>query len=722
MAEQGSGLTRRGFLKVSAAAGGALLVGFYIPGCGRRTANAAGHAPDSEPASDPAAFAPNAWVRIDPQNNVTVMVASSEMGQGVMTSIPMLLAEELDADWSRVRAEFAPVAKAYTNPIIGQQLTGGSTAVRGFWKPVREAGAAAREMLVAAAASTWGVPASSCRTRDSQVIHGESGKKLSYGDLAAKAAKEKVPDSVFLKEPSEFRLIGTPARRLDVPAKTNGSAVFGQDVQLQGLLVASVERCPVFGGKLKRFDASKAKAVKGVKDVFAIDSGVAVVADGFWPALQGRKALKVEWDEGPHRNLSSADIRKQFEQAVDKGVKARREGDPESALKKAAKTVEAVYEVPYLAHACMEPMNCTAHVRSDGCEIWVPTQAQTGTQQTAMHITGLPAEKIQVHTTFLGGGFGRRSERDFVADAVQISKHLGKPVKVLWTREDDTRHDFYRPAAYGRLQAALDDSGAPVAWIHRIASPSIMSRVAPGRVNNGIDNTSVEGAKNLPYAIANLEVTYAMVNPGVPVGFWRSVGSSQNAFITECFLDELAAAGGRDPYQLRRDLLRGHPRHRGVLELAAEKAGWDTPAPKGRHRGIAVAQSFASYAAQVAEVSVDQGKVQVHRVVCAIDCGTVVNPDTVKAQMESAIVYGLTAALMGEITIENGRVKQSNFTDYPMLRMEQMPEVEVYIVPSDAHPGGVGEPGTPPIAPAVANAVFAATGKPVRRLPIELES
>ncbi|MGA7800309.1 MAG: molybdopterin cofactor-binding domain-containing protein, partial [Gammaproteobacteria bacterium] len=465
-----------------------------------------------------------------------------------------------------------------------------------------------------------------------------------------------------------------------------------------------------------------AKAVKGVKHVVQIDSGIAVVADGFWPALQGRKALKVEWDLGPHADLSSAGIRKQFADAVDSGAEARRDGKPEQALKSAAKTLEAVYEVPYLAHACMEPMNCTADVRDGRCEIWVPTQAQTATRATAMSITGLPAGKIQVHTTFLGGGFGRRSEQDFVADAVSVSKQVGAPVKVLWTREDDTRHDFYRPASYSRLSAALDDSGMPVAWIHRIASPSIFSRVMPAAVNNGIDGSSVEGAKNLPYVIPNMLVTYAMVNPGVPVGFWRSVGSSQNAYITECFLDEIARAGGKDPYQLRRDLLANHPRHRAVLELAAEKAGWDTPPPPGSHRGIAMAESFTSYCAQVAEVSVDNGKVRVHRVVCAIDCGTVVNPDTVRAQMESAIVYGLTAALMGEISIKDGRVQQGNFDSYPVLRIEHMPKVEVYIVPSTESPGGVGEPGTPPIAPAVANAVFAATGKPVRKLPIRVQS
>jgi len=727
--DEAAKLTRRGFLKVAAGAGGALLVGFYLPGCSRSDPPAA-RAQDPQGSGtvrrdtgdQPDGYAPNAWIRVDPDNSVTLMVASSEMGQGVMTSIPMLIADEMNADWSKVRAEFAPVNKVYNNPLFGRQATGGSTAIRGYWHPVREAGAAARELLVAAAAQRWGVSADSCSSADGHVLHKARGKKVSYGELTTEAAKLPAPKKVFLKDPDQFDLIGKPVARLDIPAKVDGSARFGQDVKVPGMLIATVERCPVFGGKVKSFDAGKAKAVKGVKHVVQIDSGIAVVADGFWPALQGRKALKVEWDEGPNAELSSAGIRKQFADAVGSGVKARQDGDPAHTIQSASRTLDAVYEVPYLAHACMEPMNCTADVRSDHCEIWVPTQAQTATRSTAMKITGLAADKIKVHTTFLGGGFGRRSEQDFVADAVSVSKRVGAPVKVLWTRDDDTRHDFYRPSSYNHLSAALDDSGMPVAWIHRIASPSILSRVAPGAVKNGIDSSSVEGAKNLPYAIPNLLVTYAMVNPGVPVGFWRSVGSSQNIYITECFLDEVARAGGKDPYQLRRNLLANHPRHRAVLELAAEKAGWDTPPAAGTHRGIAVSKSFASYCAQVAEVSVDNGKVRVHRVVCAIDCGTVVNPDTVRAQMESAIVYGLTAALMGDITIKNGRVQQANFDSYPVLRIEHMPKVDVYIVPSNDPPGGVGEPGTPPIAPAVANAVFAATGKPMRKLPIRVQS
>jgi isoquinoline 1-oxidoreductase beta subunit len=710
--------SRRSFLKASAALGGGLLIGFHLPAFARQL--------DVEPslkegATQPA-FEPNAWIRIGTDDQVTLMVASSEMGQGVMTAIPMLAAEELDADWSKVHAEFAPANKDYYNPIIGQQLTGGSTAVRGFWKPVREAGAAAREMLIAAAAKTWGIDTSSCRTEAGVVINEKSGARLTYGKLADLAAQMPVPVTVFVKEPNEFKIIGKPIPRLDVPAKVNGSAIFGQDVKIPNALTATVLRSPVFGGKVKTFKANKAKAVKGVRHVLQIESGIAVVADHFWAAKQGRDALEVQWDRGANAKLSSKDIYQEFEQAIDKGAVAREEGDTDKAFGRAKKTLQAEYEVPYLAHACMEPMNCTADVRDDECEIWVPTQAQTKTQETASRITGLPIEKIHVHTTFLGGGFGRRGEQDFVEDAVEISKKVGRPVKVLWTRQDDTQHDFYRPAAYSRLRAGFDDDGMVIAWTHQIAGPSILARVAPKAVKNGIDNTSVEGAANLPYAIPNMLVTYAMVNPGVPVGFWRSVGSSQNAYITECFLDEVAAAAGHDPYELRRKLLTGHPRHLGVLELAAEKAGWGKPLPKGRYRGIAVAESFASFVAQVAEVTIDNGDVRVHRVVCAVDCGTVVNPNTIQAQMESAVVYGLSAALFDEITIKDGAVQQTNFNDYPVLRIEHMPEVEVHIVQSDQSPGGVGEPGTPPIAPAVANAVFAATGKPVRRLPIRIES
>lgn len=710
MGEQQTGISRRGFLKASATAGGAFLLGFHLPVLARGL----------EAGASDDAFAPNAWVRIDPDGMVTAMVASSEMGQGVMTAIPMLLAEELDADWQRVRAEFAPADEVYTNPIIGQQLTGGSTAVRGFWRPVREAGAAVREMLVAAAAERWGVPAGACTVESGVVRHDGSGRSAGFGELAAAAAEQPVPESVFLKDPDQFTLLGRPTDRLDVPQKVTGEAVFGQDVQVPGAWIASIEHPPVFGGSVKRFDDSKARKIKGVKDVVEVDSGVAVLADGFWKAARGREALEVEWDLGPNAQVGSDEIRARFRRAVGSGTTVRKEGQGAAGGGSAGKRLEADYEVPFLAHACMEPMNCTAHVQEDGCDVWVPTQAQTRTQQTAMAVTGLPQERVRVHTTFLGGGFGRRSEQDFVREAVALSKRVGRPVKLMWTREDDTRHDFYRPATFNRLQGGVDGDGMPVFWDHGIAGPSIMARVSPSAVKDGVDNTSTEGAANLPYAIPDLEVRYALVDTPVPVGFWRSVGSSQNAFVTECFLDELAALGGRDPVAVRRALLADKPRHKGVLERAAAAIGWEEGPPPGRHRGVAVAKSFGSYAAQAAEVSVADGRVRVHRVTCAIDCGRIVNPDTIRAQMESGIVYGLTAALKGEITLKDGRVEQSNFHDYPLLAIDEMPEVEVHIIDSEADPGGVGEPGTPPIAPAVANAVFAATGRPVRRLPIRL--
>jgi isoquinoline 1-oxidoreductase beta subunit len=702
---------RRTFIKAGTAVGGGLLIGFYLPGADRLAA-----ADEVLPAS----FEPNAWIRIGKDGQVTIIVDKSEMGQGVMTALPMLVAEELEVDLAGIHTEFAPVGAAYVNPLIGLQLTGGSTSVRSSWERLRKAGATGRQMLVAAAAKTWGVKEDACRAEHGAVVHTATGRRLTYGVLAEKAATLPVPQEVALKASKDFRIIGKPTPRLDTPIKVNGRAGFGLDVQIPGMLIAAVVRCPVFGGKLAGFEKGHAMAVPGVRQVVAIDSGVAVVANNFWAAKQGAAALTVRWDEGPLARTSSADISKTYARlSRSPGLVANSRGDAAKALKGAPHRIEAVYEVPYLAHATMEPMNCTAHVRPDGCDVWAPTQSQGMAQQTAARITGLPPDSIRIHTTFLGGGFGRRAEQDFLAEAVQISKAVGAPVKVVWTREDDMRHDFYRPATYNVLHAGLGRDGMPVAWTHRIVGPSIMSRVFPSRVKNGIDPTSVEGAANLPYGVPNLHVDYVRHESGVPVGFWRSVGSSQNAFVTEGFVDELAHAAKQDPFEFRRRLLADSPRHKAVLELAAAKAGWGSPLPKGVARGIAVAEAFGSFVAEVAEVSVGHdGKVKVHRVVCAVDCGTAVNPDTVKFQMEGSIVYGLTAALKGAITIKNGRVEQGNFPDYPLLRMDEMPRVEVYIVPSEEALGGVGEPGVPPIAPAVVNAIFAATGKRIRRLPI----
>jgi isoquinoline 1-oxidoreductase beta subunit len=707
-------LNRRSFLK-GTAAGGGLLLGLHLA-LPTRAETAAGEAAEPTPP-----FAPNAWIRIEPTGGIAFIVARSEMGQGVMTALPMLIAEELGVGLDQITVRFAPAAPEYTNNLIGQQLTGGSTSVRDAWTKLREAGALARWLLLQAAAERWGVAADDCRVERGEVVHPDAQTRLTFGVLATAAAAVPLPPGVFLKDPEEWTIIGTPAPRLDAPDKINGRARFGIDVRLTGMLLASIERCPVFGGKLESFSADAAKAVPGVEAVVAVSSGVAVVAKTTHAALRGRRALEVVWDLGPNAALSSAAIRTEFERRFgEPGVVVRNEGDPDAAWSSAARTLEAVYEVDFQAHACMEPMNCTADVRADGCDIYVPTQAQTRSQRTGMEITGLKQEQVRVHTSFLGGGFGRRGEQDFVRDAVELSKALERPVQVVWTREDDIRHDFYRPAGLSRLRGGLDVDGMPVLWKHHIVSPSILARVSPAATADGVDRTSVEGAENLPYAIPNIYVDYSLANTPVPVGFWRAVGSSQNAWITECFLDELAAAGGQDPLELRRRLLAEQPRHLGVLNLAAAQAGWGTPCQTGRQRGIAVAESFGSYVAQVAEVSVDGGQVRVHRVTCAIDCGFVINPDTVRAQMESCIVYGLTATLKGAITLEQGRVQQGNFDDFPLLRMSEMPDISVHIVPSTEPPGGVGEPGLPPIAPAVCNAVLAATGAPVRRLPIRL--
>jgi isoquinoline 1-oxidoreductase beta subunit len=703
-------LTRRDFIKLSATAGGGLLLGLGLHAGAKATEG-----------KRPGDFSPNAWIRIESNDQITLQVASSEMGQGIMTGIAMILAEELDADWSRVKAEFAPSDKAYYNPMFGRQATGGSTAVRAFWSPLRTAGAIARELLLQAAAQQWQVDPTDCRTQSGEVVHDESGKKLRYGALVQAASKLPVPETVFLKEPDEFVLLGKPIPRLDTPVKVDGSAVFGMDVQLPGLLTATVARCPTIGGRVKSFDDQAALAVPGVKAVKRISSGVAIIGEHFWAAKQGRDALRIEWDAGPNRGLNSKTITVEFAKAAESdGVVERSDGNIEAGLRDAAKTLEAIYSVPYQAHACMEPMNATADVRADGCDIYAPTQGQTSAQDAAMKLTGLPRQQVRVHTTFLGGGFGRRGDKDFVVDAVECSKAVGRPVKVIWSREDDILYDKFRPATYNRLRGGVDAEGKIVAWEHRIAGASIMGQRQRGRVKDGRDWSNTEGAKNIPYGIENLFVSFAMYNPGIPVGFWRSVGSSQNAYITECFFDELAALTGKDPLQARLELMDGHPRHAGVLKLAAEQAGYGKPLPAGHAQGIAVAESFGSFVAQVAEVSIERGRVRVHRITCAVDCGIIVNPDTIRAQMESAVVYGLTAALKSEITIRDGGTVQRNFDDFQLLRIDEMPEVDVHIVTSSENPGGIGEPGVPPAAPAVANAVFALTGKPVRSIPIRL--
>jgi len=697
--------SRRRFLKTSVLAGGGLVVGFMLPGAARFAAAAA------------AVFKPNAYLRIGSDNSVTVLCGLSEMGQGVHTAIPMLIAEELDADWSKIRVEQAATDPAFKNPIFGLQATGGSTAVRGHWEPMRKAGATARAMLVSAAAATWKVDPASCRTEKGEVIHA-SGKRLSYGKLAERAGQLAVPQSVTLKDPGKFKIIGKGAKRLDTAVKVAGKAKFGLDVKAPGMLTAVIERSPVIGGKLVSFNADKAKSIPGVKQVVAIPSGVAVLADGYWSAKKGRELLEIKWDEGANATLSSESIRTSFAEAAGKpGLVARKDGEVAAAT--AAKRIEATYEAPYLAHSCMEPMNCTAWFKGSELEVWASTQAPGLNQMVLAEVAGLAPEKVTVHTMYLGGGFGRRFAQDFAVDATILSKIAAAPVKLVYSREDDTRAMFYRPASLCNFSAGLDEAGRPVLFSARSACSSI-AQAAHMPLEKGLDSFAVEGISQMPYSIANVQVEWAQKETPVGVWFWRSVGHSQNIFFVESFIDELAVLAGKDPFEFRRAYLDKAPRYKGVLELAAAKAAWGKPLPAGRFRGIAVGESFGSYVAEVAEVSVaKEGEVRVHRIVCAVDCGMTVNPDIIKRQMESAIMYGLSAALHGKISIKDGRIEQGNFDQYPILRMDEAPRVDVHILSSREAPGGVGEPGLPPLAPAVVNAIFAATGKRLRKLPID---
>jgi isoquinoline 1-oxidoreductase beta subunit len=716
-------LDRRSFLQASIIAGGALLLGFNLPTKSRAEER-------FTPANDlQTHFQPNSFLKIAKDGKITVVVGQAEMGQGVLTSLPMIIAEELEVDWKNVGFEHGPAGQAFINPMLGSQITGGSSSVKAFFEPLRKSAASVREMLISAAAQTWNIAPETCRAESGKIVHTASKRTLAYGELLEKAAKITPNPNPKLKDPKDFKIIGKNMPRLDTPGKVNGSGIFGIDVKVEGMLTATILRCPIFEGKVRSFDDTATKAVKGVRAVVPLGYGVAVIADNYWAAKKGRDKLKVEWDGGKFSNVSSQSIYQTYKDAADneKGLEAKKVGDAKTAKAKALKTVEAVYFAPYLSHATMEPMNFTADVRADRCELWGGIQGQLIIQKVVAETLKLAPEKVKVNTTLLGGGFGRRIGLDYVMDAVLLSKTVGKPVKVIWTREDDMQHDFYRPATYNKMSAGIDANGAPVFWEHRVVNPSIMAPLAPVLFGfemppTQVDDSSVEGASTLPYDFPNLQVDWIRKDTGVPVGFWRSVGSSHTAFSTECFLDEVAFAAKKDPYEFRRALLEKHPRHKGALELAATKAGWGQPLPKGVARGIAVHESFGSYVAQVAEISVDElGKVKVHRVVCAVDCGQVVNPDTVVAQMEGSIIFGLTAALYGEITIKDGRVEQRNFYDYKMLRMNETPKIEVYIVPSTEKHGGVGEPGTPPIAPAVVNAIFAATGKRIRSLPIRAE-
>ncbi|MGA7222897.1 MAG: xanthine dehydrogenase family protein molybdopterin-binding subunit [Candidatus Acidiferrales bacterium] len=710
-------MKRREFLKAGAALSGGLIISLYVPN----------FVPASAAAESAKPIALNAFVHIAPDEIVTVISNHSEMGQGIYTSLPMLINEELEADWSNVRVAPAPVAAVYNHTVFGIMMTGGSTTTASEYNRFRKMGAMARIMLIAAAAQSWNVDPTTCHAEKGFVVHAASNGRASYGSLAEAASKITPPTDIPLKDPKDFTLIGKPVRRLDTPSKTNGSAQFGLDVYIPGMLTAVVQRAAVFGGKVVSFDATKAKAIPGVVNVVQVPSGIAVLAQGFWPAKLGREKLEIQWDEGPGANISTVAMREQFAAlSHTPGAVARKVGDPAAALAGAANTITAEYEVPYLAHCMMEPLNTVVDIHEDHAEVWSGTQFQTGDRAAAAQVAGLKPEQVTLHTTLLGGGFGRRANpaSDFVTEAAHVAKAANAPVKVVWTREDDIRGGWYRPMWYDHFAAGLDASGNPVAWTHTVVGQSIMDGTAFAQfaIKDGVDSTSVEGAADMIYGIPNLQVDLHSPKNEVPVQWWRSVGHSHTGFSVEAFLDEVAHAGGKDPYELRRALLANQPRMLAVLDLVAQKANWGSPYPAGHARGIATHFSFDSYVAQVAEVSVDSdGTVHVHRVVAAVDCGRVVNPDTVKAQIEGGIVFGLTAALKTEITLDKGRVQQRNFHDYPMVRMFESPAIEVYIVPSSEKPTGVGEPGVPPVAPAVTNAIFAATGKRVRRLPIKPE-
>lgn len=699
-------LNRRGFIKISSAAAGGLLVGFYLPGKSELAAQSSSTIKNL-----------NAFVHIGTDDLVTFIIHKPENGQGTTTSLAQLLAEELEVDWKKIRWEYAPIAQVYASG--GLQGTVGSQAVRSTYNPLRQAGAVAREMLIQAAAQQWGIDKAQCRAENSTVVNTVTNAKLSYGSLADAASKLTPPaaNTLQLKPVAQYKVVGKRTKRLDTPAKITGKAEFALDVRRPGMLNAVVARCPVVGGSVASFDATAAKAVPGVKHVIQIPEGIAVVADNTWSAMEGRKALVVQWNEGENASLNSAGLRETLAQMIaSPGNVATRRGEGEAALATAAKVIEAVYEAPYLAHAPMEPFTCVADVKADSCEVWVGSQLPSVANGNAIQASGLPADKINLHTLYMGGGFGSRGGGAYVTESVGISKAIGVPVKVTYTREDDLATDRFRPASYMKFRAGLDSAGKLTTWTARVSCSSF------ARMQNGIDREGVAGINDTLYDIPNVQVEYREPGIKIPTNYWRSVGHSQNTFFTEGFIDELALAAGKDPVEFRRALLANQPRLLGALNLAAEKAGWGKPLPAGRAMGVAAVNCFGSFNAQIAEVSIVQGKVRVHRVVSAVDCGIAINPAGVEQQMESAIVYGLSAALRGNITFEKGRVQQTNFHQYEPLRIDEMPVIETYIVPSTSNPGGMGEVGTPAIAPAVANALFKATGKRVRRMPFSLET
>ncbi|MBB3221294.1 xanthine dehydrogenase family protein molybdopterin-binding subunit [Pseudoduganella umbonata] len=704
--------SRRLFLKAGAAATGGLLLQVAIPGALARALPAG------------TAFSPNAFIRIGADGKVMLTMPYVEMGQGTYTSIPMLIAEELEIDLAQIVLEHAPAdAAKYANPALGGQMTGGSTTMRAAWMPMRQAGAAARILLVRAAANQWRVDPASCSAERGAVIHAASGRRLRYGQLAEAAGRLPAPagKDIVLKEPGRFRLIGTAAKRLDTAAKLDGSARYGIDVVVPGMKVAALAISPVAGGRVASLDQAAALKIRGVRQVVRLDDCAAVVADNMGAANKGIAALALQWEDGPSAALTTAAIVADMAQASQgAGAQVRSENDPEGALRGAARVLEAIYELPFLAHAPMEPVNCTVHVRADGCDVWTGTQIMGAAHAVAAHAAGLPLERVTVHNFLLGGAFGRRLEVDMIERAVRIGKEVPHPVKVIWSREQDIQHDMFRPYFYDRLRAGLDAAGKPLAWTHHITGSSVLGRFMPAAFNNGFDSETVDGADAPPYAFPAIGVSYVRHEPqGVATAFWRGVGPAHNVFVVESFIDELADAAGTDPLRYRLDLLGHNPRARKVLELAAEKAGWEGPSAGKAGRGLAVQFAFGTYMAMVADVVAGpEGELRVVRVVCALDCGVVINPDTVRAQVESAVVFGVSAALYGDVTIKDGRVEQSNFHDYRVLRMHEAPVVETHIVPSGETPGGMGEPGTACVMPAVANAVHALAGKRIRKMPI----
>jgi isoquinoline 1-oxidoreductase beta subunit len=703
---------RRNFLTATSALGGGLLLGLGLP--------ARGEVRDTSTTDAP--FAPNAFLRIDRAGKVTFVSPMIEMGEGTYTSLPMLIAEELEVDVDRIAIEHSPADdKVYVNPLIGVQMTGASTAIRAMYVPLRRAGAAARVMLVTAAAQRWKVDPSSCRAENGVVVHAPTGRKLGYGALADAAAKLPVPENVALKDPGSFRLVGKPHRRLDTAGKVNGSAKFGIDTRLPSMKFAVVAQSPTFGGKLVSIDEAKAMAVRGVSQVVRLEDAVAIVASHTWAAKQGLAAAAPQWDPGPNAKLSTADIVGQLASASEKpGVVARNDGDAATVIAGAARKIQAVYEQPFLAHATMEPMNCTVQMTEDGCDIWVGTQIPGMTQAAVMKLTGLKREQVRIHNHLLGGGFGRRLEYDGTVRSVQIAQKVRGPVQVIWTREEDIQHDLYRPYYYDRISAGLDAQAKPVGWSHRIAGSSIVARYNPAWIKDGIDGDAVEASRNLPYEVGAIHVDWVRQEPpGIATTWWRGVGVTRGTFVVESFIDELAADAKQDALAYRLALLEANPRAKNVLQIAADRSGWGKRLPAGGGRGIALCTGFGSFIAQVVQVNVDKdGAVDPTHVWCAVDCGAQVNPDTIRAQMQSGIVFGLSAALFGEITFKDGRVEQTNFGDYRVLRINEAPLIDVALVKSPEAPGGIGEPGTSCVMPALTNAVFAATGKRIRKLPI----